>query len=222
MFKNSLNNLEITPTQQLSLSHKLELMRHSRWLFIPKVYIKEPPCIIIDLRDSHISLMVFVHLSSFMMLNITSWIPSFERSVRLSTPQNNNTSYFYGKSSENPYYWPSFDFIVGKALDLRKATFFITCVSLSNKKDRINFLCQCSLYVLVNVMSTCHRYRLKLSSDLNNTRLCHPTNFRRASSSTKVIQIAPHTSWYFTVPSAAHLCAIHHALCKIEAWNRCV
>ena len=29
---------------------------------------------------------------------------------------------FYGKSSKNPYYSPLFDFIVGKALDLRKAT----------------------------------------------------------------------------------------------------
>lgn len=68
----------------------------------------------IDLRDSHISHNGLCRCLSIIDLN--------QRSVRLSTPENNSLPVFYGKSSKNPYYSPLFDFIVGKALDLRKAT----------------------------------------------------------------------------------------------------
>ena len=79
----------------------------------------------IDLRDSHISLMVFVDESSS---TISTLIHSTEQQ---------QSPAFYGKSSENPYYLPLFDFIVGKALDLRKATFFMIFRSLKNKKTAL-------------------------------------------------------------------------------------
>ena len=46
---------------------------------------------------------------------------------------------FYGKSSKNPYYSPLFDFIVGKALDLRKATYLIMHTQII-KKTTLNLI----------------------------------------------------------------------------------
>src|SRR5699024_9245672 len=51
----SVSRFDTESTQQFSLSHESKLIPHSRQVFASKVYIKEPPCIMIDLRDSHIS-----------------------------------------------------------------------------------------------------------------------------------------------------------------------
>lgn len=47
---------------------------------------------------------------------------------------------FYGKSSKNPYYSPLFDFIVGKALDLRKATSSLCLNPSEIKKTAMNLI----------------------------------------------------------------------------------
>ena len=124
------------------------------------------------------------------------WFDLNQRSVRLSTLQNNSLPAFYGKSSKNPYYSPLFDFIVGKALDLRKATSSLCLNPSEIKKTAMNLINAVLISEWHNVLRVTVTGLSYPAISLTKLK-CHPTNLFK---SINEYQSNPDFSSYSLVP----------------------